>query len=223
MKYDELLKIYNEEIISLTGGAYRVSPATPKELEHLVPQSLKNFWDLPPNMQRIFRIASLIQGKVGNFVFQSSHGSQQIKLYEPEKYKNNRNTPLRIRARTIVHLASKEPVENRKNKIRELYRTFPFYLPKNEPVKLRVKNFYFSKELREGDSLRIYRASAPPSQDPELDKLHLEVSYSPGKSILFHYEEEKEQYFYALNLRNNSCSNLLHFSWQDDIKPLYAK
>jgi len=157
------------------------------------------------------------RGKYRGFVFQMSHGVQQIKKYEPEKYRNDRNTPLRLRTRTIVHLASLDPVPNLQTKVKELFRSYPYYLLKTEPVNLRMKNFYFDYSVMPGRMLKIYQALDPENPDPESDILHAEEEYSPKKTVLFEYRGEEEQYFYALNTRNGRLSGLLKFVWGNSI------
>ena len=217
MKCDVLLDQIKEELDKLTGGSYKVTAEIPKEFEHLIPGTVRNFWQLPGNLQRLFRLARLVQGRAGNFVFQSSHGTQQIKLYEPEKYGNDRNTPLRIRSRTIVHLAAQEPPEKRKDKIRELYRIYPYHLLKDEPINLRLKNFYFERSIMEGDLIRILQASDPDNPNPATDDFYTEKEYFQRRTIEFAYQGDDEQHFYALNTRNNGLSNVLHFIWQDNL------
>jgi len=160
------------------------------------------------------------RGKYRGFVFQMSHGVQQIKKYEPEKYRNDRNTPLRLRTRTIVHLASLDPVPNLQTKGKELFRSYPYYLLKTEPVKLRMKNFYFDPEVLPGRVLRIYKAEDPENPDPESDILYAEEEYSPKKTIRFEYGEEDIQQFYAMNTGNGRVSGLLKFIWAESIPGL---
>ena len=189
----------------------------PDHLTHLENMTLKHYLEAPESIQRLVRMTNLIQGKCGSYVFQSSHGTQQIKKYEPEKYRNGRNTPLRLRTRQIVRLAWQNPLPTITARLRELFRNYPYNLLKSEPVRLRMKNFYFESEVRDVDLIRIYRASDPENPDPENDHLYCEEAYSPGKEILFQYDNREQEYYYALNVRNSELSNLLCFIWQEKL------
>lgn len=215
---DKKLEELNEEVLKLTNGLFSVMPSVPTALYPIIPQSLWNYWGMPKPFQRTQYRASLLQGRFGWFVCQSSHGTQQIKLYQPWKYKNEVNTPLRIRARRIMQLASQEPKEIRKEKVRELYRTMPYQLLKNEGIKLRMKNFYFDRTPLNGDKIKIYRAVDPGNIDPQTDPLYDEKPYKDKNTISFVYDSGDEEYFYAVNARNNQVSELLHFIWADEIE-----
>ena len=190
----------------------------PNHLAHLENMTLKNYLEAPESIQRLVRMTNLIQGRCGDLIFQSSHGTQQIKRYEPHKYGNERNTPLRFRTRTIVRLAWQNPEPTITEKLRELFRTYPYYLLKSEPVRLRMKNFYFDSEVRVNDLLRIFRAIDPQNPDPASDLIYVEKRYAPQKEILFQFEDREEEFYYALNKRNGKISYLLTFNWQDTIQ-----
>ena len=189
----------------------------PDHLTHLENMTLKHYLEAPESIQRLVRMTNLIQGKCGSYVFQSSHGTQQIKKYKPEKYRNGRNTPLRLRTRQIVRLAWQNPLPTITARLRELFRNYPYYLLKSEPVRLRMKNFYFASEVRGNDLLVIYRALDPQNPDPESDLIYVEKTYSPKKEILFQYGESDEEFYYAQNTRTGEFSNLLNFIWRETL------
>jgi len=189
----------------------------PNHLEHLHNKTIKHYLEAPESVQRLVRMTDSIQGRYGKYVFQLSRGTQQIKLYEPHKYKNDRNTPLRIRTRKIVKLAWQNPEPNIDERLRYLFRNYPYYLLKSEPVKLRMKNFYFDRAVRDNDLIRIYRANDPQNPDPDTDHLYVEKKYAPKKEILFQYEDRDEEYYYVVNQRNGDISNVLRFVWQEEI------
>jgi hypothetical protein len=146
-----------------------------------------------------------------------SHGTQQIKLYEPEKYRNEVNTPLRKRTRNIISMAYTDPGPDRHERIRELFRTYPYFLLKSEPVKLRLRNFYFSPLIMEGEPLAIYKTTSGSDPDPESDELYTRIEYKEKRTVDFSFQSDEEEWYYALNERNNRRSNLLHFIWGDQI------
>ncbi len=161
-----------------------------------------------------------LTGKNDRYVYQMSNGSQQIKLYEPHKYKNNVKTPLRVRTRMIMHLAYQAPCPDIKKRIQELHFTYPYYLLQDEPVNLRLKNFRFETGVMVDDTLKIYKKISSGEPDPETDMLIDTVDYRLKKSIKFTYNGEDEQYFYAVNTRNNKLSNVLHFIWQNELQQI---
>lgn len=207
-------------------GILDLNVKIPSHITHLASKSLRNFFKLPTVVQLDVLRSYAITGKYnvknkykkGGFIFQMGKGgTQQIKEYKPEIYRNERNTPLRLRSRMIVHLAVREPAEKRQNKIRELYRTYPYYLVKDIPIRLRMKNFYFKKHVKNGEMLTIYRTEHPEQPDPQRDYFYSEKEFSPKKVVGFQYEGREEEYFYALNNRNGEISTVLHFIWQDDL------
>ncbi len=195
-------------------------PEMPANISRELKASVKNYFKSDLDHQRIARMTSCVQGKTDKYVFQMSHGSQQIKLYEPHKYKNNINTPLRIRTRAIMQLAHHEPCPDVKERIKELHCTYPYYLLKIEPVNLRLRNFRFEKEVREGAPIEIFRTISPSCPDPAIDMLIDSLSYKPKKSIRFEYDGQDEHHYYALNKRNKSLSNVLRLVWGDEIQKL---
>mgnify|MGYP001150786795 CR=1 FL=1 len=186
MKYDIELEEINKAIIKKTNGAFQIMPSIPSSLLPLVPKTVLNFWTMPKNLQRLQQMCEIVKGRVGPYIYQSSHGGQQIKFYQPWIYNNERNTPLRIRARKIMQLAAQEPVEKRKDKVRELYKSLPYNLLKNEPVKLRMKNFYFDKSVAKGDSIKIFLAVCLTcsSASPGSCDLYLSYQKKPNKTII---------------------------------------
>jgi len=153
-----------------------------------------------------------------------SHGTQQIKEYNPESYKtNSENTPLRKRARLIMQEAMQHPQEGRKELIRELYRNTPYRLKQDEPVNLRMKNFYFDRETIKDDELIVYRAVDPNNPNPVTDTIITEKKYSPKREIQFEYEGRVEEYYYAVNTRTGELSNLLHFIWEAEFDPVIKR
>ena len=192
-------------------------PQFPESIEKLLTPTLKNYIKADDEHQNLVIMTKWLTGKTRKFVFQMSNGSQQIKLYEPEKYKNNRITPLRLRSRMIVHLASQYPHHLLNDKVRELHRTYPYYLLKQEPVNLRLLNFHFDRYVKEGDELKIYRKVSSEEPDPETDILIETIAYKPKKSVKFEYQGQEEQHYYAVNTRNGELSNILHFVWQEEL------
>ena len=112
--------------------------------------------------------------------------------------------------------ASQYPKEIRKDKVRELYRTMPYNLLQSEPVKLRLKNFYFDRKVADDDIVKIYQMQGE-SPDLQNDNLYWEGKYKAKKSVDFAYSEVDEERYYALNTRNNDISNVLHFVWEEEI------
>ncbi len=195
-------------------------PMIPRSIKKQLRQTVKNYFDSDTEHQRLARMTISLRGKTDKYVFQMSNGSQQLKLYEPHKYKNHINTPLRIRTRMIMHLAHQASSPDVREKIKELHYTYPYYMLKDEPVNLRLRNFRFKKSLRETDPLEIYRKTSGSEPDPAVDQLIYSVSYQPGKSIKLEYEDREEEQFYAVNTRNNDISNVLLFVWSDELQQL---
>ena len=115
-------------------------------------------------------------------------------------------------------MASQEPVELRKDKMRELYRTYPYHLLKSEAINLKLKNFYFKGKVGEGDELIIYKAGNPEKPNPESDILVMSVFYKKNRTVSFQFDETEEEHYYAVNSRNGEMSNMLHFIWQEEIE-----
>ena len=153
-----------------------------------------------------------------------SNGTQQIKEYNPESYKtNSENTPLRKRARLIMQEAMQHPQEGSKELIRELYRNIPYHLKHDEPVNLRMKNFYFDREVVKDDEFIVYRALDPNNPNPETDTIITEKKYSPKRKIIFEFDNIEEEYYYAVNIRTGELSNLLHFIWEAEFDPVIKR
>ncbi len=185
----------------------------PSQLWRLVKKTLRHYLMAKPSVQRNVNRSIWIKGRYGkDYVFQMSHGTQQIKRYEPNKYKNKVNTPLRIRARTIMKLASEEPTPSLKEKIRELYRTYPFYLDKNIPINLRLKNFYFEGMVYPDDNIRIHKMTGS-IPNPETDELYWEGEYMPKKTVEFSYSETDKEEYYAVNLKSGEICNVVRMEW----------
>ena len=172
-----------------------------------------HFWRLPDSLIRLMNLTSSMHGRCGNYIFQNSHGGRQVKLYDPKIYKNEVNTPLRKRTRDIWRLAYENPVPTLHERMRELYRTYPFYLYKNEPVKLKLKNFYFERELSPGRLIRLYRVLGE-EPIPGNDFLYTELEFNPDKKVEFHYSKEEAEQFYALDVKTGQQSNVLQFYWE---------
>jgi hypothetical protein len=216
-----------DELSYRSGGhvlaIYQIKP----ELRHLSTKTIQNYFELPLAVQMAVKMSYDIRGaygtkvgKKGGFVFQLSNGTQQIKKYEPDSYKSNvENTPLRKRSRLIMQKAMLYPQETRKEKIKELFHTTPYNLHQSDPVKLRMKNFYFDSEPLKDDKLRIYRAVDPNNPNPGKDLFIAEKKYGPKREILFEYEQREEEYYYALNTRTGRLSNVLHFIWESEFDP----
>jgi hypothetical protein len=227
MKQPSKYKQLQEMAIYFSQGSLRLSFEVSEENNHLLSKSVQNYLELPIEAQLMVKMSHSItgilkpkRGQHDGFVFQMSHGTQQIKKYEPEKYRNERSTPLRLRARTIVKLAKADPVPNERARIRELYRTYPFFLLKEEPINLRMKNFYFQHCDENIETIKIYRASNPGNLSPETDTLYTEQSYYAKKSVSFQYEGREEEYYYAINTGTDEMSNLLNFVWRDSLAEL---
>jgi hypothetical protein len=201
------------------------------ELKHLLSKTIQNYLELPLAVQMAVRLSYDIRGtfgtkvgKKGGFVFQMSHGTQQIKKYDPKSYaKNSENTPLRKRSRLIMQAASQYPLAERKDKVRELYKTMPYTLSQKEPIKLRMKNFYFDRGVLTDDKFIIYRAIDPNNSNPETDTLIVEKKYGPKREILFEFEGRVEEYYYAVNTKTGKRSSLLYFIWEGDFDPVIEK
>ncbi len=171
------------------------------------------FWRLPDSLIRLLNMTVSMHGKCGSYIFQSSHGGRQVKLYEPHKYRNHVNTPLRKRTRDIWKFAYSNPYPTLNDRIRELYRTYPFYLLKSEPINLKLKNFYFDEEPAPGTPLKIYSLSGE-QPDPDGDELYAEIEYLQERKIYFEFRCSESEKFYGLNCRNGALSNVLHFYWK---------
>jgi len=196
------------------------SPQFPMSIEKLLTPVLKNYIKADEDHQNLVVMTKWLTGKTPKLVFQMSNGTQQIKLYEPEKYRNNRITPLRFRSRKIVQLASQYPHEKLNDKVKELHRTYPYYLLKLECVNLRLLNFHFKRQVREGDELKIYRKISEGEPDPQTDMLIKTIDYKPKKSVKFEYEGQEEEHYYAVHVLNGNLSNILHFIWLDELPQL---
>lgn len=227
MKKPTPLKQLEEYVDFIGKGLVKLNIKVDNNMKHLLSKTMQHYFELPIMVQLIVQMSNTMAGKMlikkgkyRGFVFQMSHGVQQIKKYEPEKYRNDRNTPLRLRSRTIVHLASLDPVPNLNSKVKELFRSYPYYLLKTEPVNLRMKNFYFESDILPGRVLRIHKAEDPANPNPGSDILYAEEEYSPKKTIRFEYGGEEIQHFYAMNTRNGRLSGLLKFIWAESIPGL---
>ncbi len=185
----------------------------PRQLEHLVSKTVRHYLNCGEKMQRFIDRTNWIKGRWGKYVFQLSHGTQQIKLYEPKKYKNDVNTPLRVRVRTIMKIASANPEPSKEEKIRYLLRTYPYNLKKDKPINLRLLNFYFDIRVSNGETLSIYKKRANGEPDPDLDELYDTVEYKRKETVVFAYQDDDEEYYYAVIARTGKISNLLHFIW----------
>ncbi len=192
----------------------------PNQIVHLIRKTVLHYLFAPPEVQRNVIRTYSIRGRYGAYVFQLSHGTQQIKLYEPEKYRNNVNTPLRQRVRTIMMLARQHPEPDVTEILRELFRTYPYHLLNTEAINLRLRNFYFNSRIDTGDLIRIYKAIDPLHPNPEVDELYIQTEYAPKKTIHFAYNVDENEYYYGVNPRNNELSNLLHFIWGDELPPM---
>ncbi len=191
-KLDELQSV----IKRYSNNTLTVIAEIPPEMEHLMSKSLRNYLKLPLGVQLAVRNSYSIRGTLGKkgfvekgkkkigFVFQMSGGTQQIKEYDREIYKNDRNSPLRVRSRTIMHLAMQEPLPGLQQRIKNLYSYYPYYLVKDEAVNLRMKNFYFENQPYRGNIFRIYRALNPGDSDPQSDEFYLQEEFLPKKQIL---------------------------------------
>ncbi len=190
----------------------------PTQLVHLMNKTITTYLQAPEEVQRLVNKTYAIQGRYGDkYVFQLSHGTQQIKRYEPHKYRNDRNSPLRQRVRDIMALAWQNPEPNITERLHELHRNYPYYLLRTESIKLRMKNFHFDTHVRSGESIRIYQAVDPEHPNPELDILYAEENFAPKREIVFEYAGEDEQYFYGVKARNGELSNVLNFIWGDEL------
>ena len=231
MAKQTILSQLRDEIVYRSGGKLQVNLPVKSELKHLATNTIHNYLQLPLGVQLAVQWSYSLQGKYGakkgqkgGYVFQMSHGTQQIKKYSPEDYKKNvENTPLRKRARLIMQEAMQYPQEGRKEIIRELYRNTQYHLKQDEPVNLRMKNFYFDREVIKDDKMKIYRALDPNNLNPETDILVANKKYGPKKEIKFEFENRVEEYYYAVNERTGECSNLLHFIWETDFDPVIKR
>ncbi len=196
------------------------NPEIPRNIQKQIRPTVKNYFDSDSEHQRLARMTISLRGKTDKYVFQMSNGSQQIKLYEPKKYKNNVNTPLRIRTRMIMHLAHQSSSSDVREKIRELHGTYPYYLLKDRAVNLRLRNFRFNRYVKESDTVEIYGITSGDEPDPAVDQLVKSVSYNPKKTVKFEYEGQDEQQFYAVNTRNDDISSVLLFVWSDVLQHL---
>lgn len=186
----------------------------PSQLQHLISKTVWHYFEAKEGIQRLVDNAVTLQGRWGDkYVMQMSHGTQQIKRYEPHKYKNEVNTPLRTRVRTIIKLANQDPTPCLTEKMRELFRTYPFYLDKDIPINLRLKNFYFEEAVRPDDKVRIYKMSAS-EPDTVSDELYWKGDYIPKKTVKFSYSEADIEKYYAVNQRSGEISNVVRMEWQ---------
>ncbi len=193
----------------------------PNHLLRLLKKTLGHYFSQPLEFQILVRQNKKMQGRCKDYVFQMSHGTQQIKLYEPKKYKNDSGTPLRNRSRLIMKLAT-ENGPAPKEKLNELFRNYPYHLLKSEAINLRMKNFYFDvKRVRVGDIIEIYRLrDEEPGQqglcspDPDKDIFYTEQDFAAKKTIHFEYEGRDEEHYYGVNKRSGEISNLLHYIWE---------
>jgi len=174
-----------------------------------------HFWRLPDSLIRLMNMTVSMHGKCGKYVFQNSHGGRQVKLYIPEIYKNEVNTPLRKRTREIMKLAMENPVPTLKEKMEELYRTYPYYLLKDRKENLRVTNFYFDRSISPGVLLRIYKMTSS-EPDPENDELYQEFEYNDKQIIHLQFSGDDEERFYAHNVARNNFSNLIQVFWGEE-------
>ena len=171
------------------------------------------YWRLPDSLIRLLNLTTAIRGRCGRYLFQMSNGGQQVKLYDKRIYRNEVNTPLRIRTRTIMRMALAEPEPTLQEKLNLLYRTYPYHLLKNRPEKIRVTNFYFQKPLSPGQMLNIYKMSGP-EPDPDNDTLLKQLAYDPKKSIRIEFTGIEEELFYAHSPAKNEFSNTLRVIWE---------
>lgn len=225
-KKSKLTKI-REEIERMSKGSLKLNADLRDEMKSMLRPTIKHFYELPVSVQLGVKWSYDIRGKFavkkgekGGYIFQMSNGQQQIKKYDPDIYKNNHNTPLRIRARTIMHIAKQGPKEKEKETIRELYRKYPYHLLKDKEERIKLTNFYFNRPVRDNDYLKIYRAADKNNLNPETDTLYAEILFAPKETVNFEYCGQEEEYYYALNSRNNELSNLLRFIWQDELESI---
>ncbi|MFA5498524.1 MAG: hypothetical protein WC327_03155 [Candidatus Cloacimonadia bacterium] len=231
MSKQSLISRLRDELEFRSGGKLQVNLPVKNELKHLATNTIHNYLQLPLGVQLAVQWSYSLQGKYGakvgqkgGYVFQMSHGTQQIKEYNPESYKtNSENTPLRKRARLIMQEAMQHPQEGRKELIRELYRKTPYRLKQDEPVNLRMKNFYFDRETIKDDELIMYHAADPNNPNPETDTVITEKKYGPKREIKFEYEGRVEEHYYAVNRRTRELSNTLHFIWEVEFDPVIKR
>ncbi|MFA5498229.1 MAG: hypothetical protein WC327_01635 [Candidatus Cloacimonadia bacterium] len=231
MSKQSIISQLRDELEFRSGGKLQVNLPVKNELKHLATNTIHNYLQLPLGVQLAVQWSYSIQGKYGakvgqkgGYVFQMSHGTQQIKEYNPESYKtNSENTPLRKRARLIMQEAMQHPQEGRKELIRELYRKTPYHLKQDEPVNLRMKNFYFDRETIKDDEFIVYRAADPNNPNPKTDTIITERKYSPKREIKFEFDNIEEEYYYAVNIRTGELSNLLHFIWETEFDPVIKR
>jgi len=218
-----------EAIVNLYGGGLLdINVRTPEQLKHLASKTLQNFFKLPLRAQLDVLRSYDVRGnfgtkknKKGCFVFQMAKGgTQQIKEYKPEIYKDEQNTPLRVRSRTIMRLAQENPIPDLKTKIKQLFISYPYHLLKSEPINLRLKNFYFRRYIKERDLICVYRLRdniEGLEPDPSQDIFYAEKDYAPKTTIAFQYEDRDVEYYYAVNSRNDEISNVLKIVWENEI------
>ena len=173
-------------------------------------------WKLPDNLVRLLNRTTAVRGKcLDKYVFQMSHGSQQVKLYEKAKYRNDNNTPLRVRARTIMRLAREDPLPNLKAKLREFYMTYPYYLSRERKERLKITNFYFERSVLPGSLLKVYKVVGE-EPDPEVDTLYDEFPYDKNKKVLLEYTGDEEERLYAYDVDRERRSRVIKVYWGDD-------
>jgi len=231
MSKQSIISQLRDELEFRSGGKLHVNLPVKQELKHLATNTIHNYLQLPLGVQLAVQWSYSIQGKYGakvgqkgGYVFQMSHGTQQIKEYNSESYKtNSENTPLRKRARLIMQEVMQHPQEGRKELIRELYRNTPYRLKQDEPIKLRMKNFYFDREVVKDDELIVYRAADPNNPNPVTDTIITEKKYGPKREIVFEYEGRVEEHYYAINMRTGELSNVLHFIWEVEFDPVIRR
>ena len=198
-------------------------PNMPRSISRQLPESVRNYFGSDMDHQRLTRLTNRLRGKTDKYVYQMSNGSQQIKLYEPHKYKNNIMTPLRLRTRMIMHIAYQTPCPDVRKKIQELHYTYPYYLLQDQPVNLRLRNFRFEKVAMEDDVLDIYKKTSAGEPDPPNDIFIDTLINKPKETRKFEFTGEEEEFFYAVNIRNKGISNLLHFVWQTELPQIPGK
>lgn len=171
------------------------------------------FWRLPDTFIRLLNMTNRVSGSTKRYTFQMSHGGQQVKLYEKEKYKNHINTPLRQRARTIMRLAMEDPHPTLQEKLRQLYREYPYHLKKERKENLKFSNFYFGFYIPEGTLMRLYQQR---ESFPQLDHdyIIMEFPYKKGMTIPLEYKGYDEEKFYATVRRTVQMSNVLQVFWE---------
>ncbi len=217
-RIDRDLELLEMKSLAVSDGLFTVTPSVPDSLLPHLTKTMQLYYSLPKNLQRLVHHGQPIRGRAGLFLFQTSHGTQQVKLYQPWIYKNEVNTPLRIRSRKIMQLTMEHPSEERKEIMNDLYRNYPYHLLKTEPVNLRMKNFYFVSKPKTSAKIKVYRALNPNNPVPDTDPFYCIKHYKDRAIVKFEYEGRNEEYYYAVNTSNNRQSNVLKFIWQHEIE-----